>query len=41
MGYEELVDTLIAEGHKEVSFCSNTRRTDDSDNHTEVHKEGK
>ncbi len=31
MGYEELVDTLIAEGHKEVSLCSNTRRTDDDD----------
>ncbi len=30
MGYEELVDTLIAEGHKKISLVSNKRHTDDA-----------
>jgi hypothetical protein len=29
MGFEELVDTLIAEGHKTISLVSNMRHTDD------------
>lgn len=29
MGFEELVDTLIADGHKTISLVSNKRSTDD------------
>lgn len=29
MGFEELVDTLIADGHKTISLISSKRRTDD------------
>lgn len=29
MGFEELIDTLIAEGHKTISLVSNMRHTDD------------
>lgn len=29
MGFEELVDTLIADGHKTISLVSNKRHTDD------------
>lgn len=29
MGFEELVDTLIADGHKSISLVSNMRHTDD------------
>lgn len=29
MGFEELVDTLIADGHKSISLVSNKRCTDD------------
>lgn len=28
MGFEELVDTLIADGHKTISLISSKRRTD-------------
>lgn len=31
MGFEELVDTLIADGHKTISLVSNTRHTDDGE----------
>lgn len=31
MGFDELVDTLIADGHKTVSLVSNKRHTDDAD----------
>lgn len=29
MGFEEMVDTLIADGHKTISLLSGKRRTDD------------
>lgn len=35
MGYEELIDTLIRDGHQKVTLCSNHLRTDDGS--VEVH----
>lgn len=35
MGYEELIDTLIREGHQELTLFSGSLRTDDGS--TEVH----
>lgn len=35
MGYEELIDTLISEGHQKVTLCCGRLRTDDGT--TEVH----